>query len=277
MKTVLLFVPGNNPAMVQNAGILGADTLIFDLEDAVAQTEKDSGRQLVKHALSQLRYPGCELTVRINSLDTDYWRDDIKLLSEVNLDGLVVPKVESAEQIEEVVAYLETVCPENPLYLIPLIETAKGVEEVYEILKASRRIVGVFFGAEDYTANIGSKRTKEGNEILYARNRIVNAAAACMVEAIDTPFTDVDDFEGLSEDVQLARSLGYTGKASISPRHCQTIKEGFAPTEEEILYAKRVIETVREAEARGIGVFSLDGKMIDKPIVMRAERVLDRI
>ncbi len=270
----MLFVPGNNPSMVQNAGILGADTIIFDLEDAVAQTEKDSGRFLLKNALSQLKYPQCDITVRINAVDTPFWQDDLRSLVGSGIDGLVIPKVEKAEDINLIEQFIEALSPDSQLYFIPLIETAKGVEEVYAILQASDRIEAVFFGAEDYTANTGAKRTKEGNEIYYARSRIVNAAAACMVDAIDTPFTDVDDLDGLEKDTLFAKQLGFSGKAVISPRHCSLIKRVFFPSIDEIEYAKRVLDVVVEADKAGKGVISLDGKMIDKPIVMRAHRVL---
>ncbi len=274
MRTTMLFVPGNNPAMVQNAGILGANTIIFDLEDAVAQDEKDSARQLLKNAFRQINYINCEKTVRINSLDTPFWEEDLIALATSTVDGLVIPKAEKAEDIETVVSVLQKIAPQNNIYLIPLIETALGVENVFEIIKASSKIKAVFFGAEDYTANTGAKRTKEGKEIFYARNKIVNAAAACMVEAIDTPFTDVNDIEGLEKDILLAKDLGFSGKASISPSHCSIIQNLFYPDEKEIQYAKSVLEVVKSATEEGKGVISLNGKMIDKPIVMRALKVL---
>ena len=274
MRTTMLFVPGNNPAMVQNAGILGADTIIFDLEDAVAQDEKDAARCLLNNALGSNDYGNCEKTVRINSLDTPYWKEDVEILAGSGIDGLVVPKSENPEDIEKIEELLNKVSPDNDIYIIPLIETALGVENVFEILKSSDKVAAVFFGAEDYTANTGAKRTKEGNEIFYARNKIVNAASACMVEAIDTPFTDVNDMVGLEKDTIFAKSLGFSGKASISPNHCSTIKRVFYPDEKEIAYAKRVIEVVKKAAKEGKGVVSLDGKMIDKPIVMRANKIL---
>ncbi|MCG8484814.1 MAG: CoA ester lyase, partial [Clostridia bacterium] len=149
-----------------------------------------------------------------------------------------------------------------------------GIENVFEILSSSSRIKAVLFGAEDYTADIGAKRTKKGVEIMYGRSRIVNAATAAMVEAIDTPFTDIDDFEGLKEDVQFAKDIGFSGKAVISPRHCSIVKELFSPSQEEIDYALKVINAIQKAKEEGKGVVSLDGKMIDAPIVNRANKVL---
>ena len=274
MRTTMLFVPGNNPAMVQNAGIFGANTIIFDLEDAVAQDEKDSARQLLKNAFKRIDYINCEKTVRINSLETPFWEEDLIVLATSGVDGLVIPKSEKSIDIETVVNLLEKIAPNNDIYLIPLIETALGVENVFEIIKASSKVKAVFFGAEDYTANTGAKRTKEGKEIFYARSKIVNAAAACMVEAIDTPFTDVNDLKGLEKDTLFAKDLGFSGKASISPNHCSIIQNLFYPDEKEIEYAKRVLEVVKSATDQGKGVISLSGKMIDKPIVMRALKVL---
>jgi citrate lyase subunit beta/citryl-CoA lyase len=277
MPTTMIFVPGNNPAMVQNAGILGADAIIFDLEDAVSQEEKDAARILVRNALTDVDYGRCMKTVRINSVDHPCWIEDIAEMAKAKPDAIVLPKAQRVEDINMVQQALEQHEHETgEIGIIPLIETAEGVERVFDILCCSPRIKAVIFGAEDYTADIGATRTKEGAEIMYARCRILNAAAAAGVEAIDTPFTDVDDLDGLRADVMLAKSLGFAGKALISPRHCKTVKEIFAPTDEEIEYALRVIRTIREAEAGGKGVVSLDGKMIDAPIVLRAKKVLQR-
>lgn len=275
MRTTMLFVPGNNPAMVQNAGILGADSIIFDLEDAVAHEEKDAARILVRNALINIDYGNCETTVRINSLEYSKWEKDIKEIVKGKPDGIVIPKAESIESIKAVERVLEEQGDlARNIILIPLIETAMGIERVFEILRSSSRVKAVIFGAEDYTANIGAKRTKKGIEIMYGRSRIVNAATATMVEAIDTPFTDVDDLEGLKEDVRFAKALGFSGKAIISPRHCSIVKEIFSPSPEEINYALKVIDSIQKAKKEGKGVVSLDGKMIDAPIVNRANRVL---
>ncbi len=274
MGTNLLFVPGNNPAMVQNAGILGADTVIFDLEDAVSGEQKDAARKLLKMALESITYEGCETSVRINAMDTPYWEMDLKIVAEAGIDGLIIPKAEHGKDIERISDILDTIPGADGVFLIPLVESALGVENVYGIASSSKRVRGVFFGAEDYTADIGAVRTKGGEEILWARGRIVNGAAAAGVEAIDTPFTDVEDIEGLKKDTLFAKALGFDGKASVSPRHCGLIREIFYPGDEEIRYAIRVIDTVKEAEKTGKGVASMDGRMIDKPIVLRALKVL---
>lgn len=274
MGANLLFVPGNNPSMVQNADILGADTVIFDLEDAVARDQKDAARKLLQKALQSMAYEGCETSVRINAMDTPFWKEDLLAMAEARVQGLVIPKAERAEDLKKISDILDEVPGAEGIFLIPLVESALGVENVYEIAKSTKRIRGIFFGAEDYTADIGTSRTKEGAEILWARGRVVNGAAAAGVESIDTPFTDLEDMEGLRADTLFAKGLGFDGKASISPRHCGIIKEIFRPKEEEVAHARRVIEAVKAAEEAGKGVVSMDGKMIDKPIVLRALRVL---
>ncbi len=276
MRTTMIFVPGNNPAMVQNAGILGADALIFDLEDAVSPDEKDAARILVRNALKSVDYGSCEKAVRINSVDYPKWKEDVAEIAKGSPDSIVLPKAQRTETVKMVQKALEEAEDgQKTIGIIPLIETAEGVERVFDILCCSPRIKAVIFGAEDYTADIGARRTKEGSEIMYARCRILNAAVAAGVEAIDTPFTDVNDMEGLREDAMLARDLGFKGKALISPRHCSVVREIFAPAGEEIEYALRVIKAIEEAEKQGKGVVSLDGKMIDAPIVVRARKILE--
>ncbi len=276
MATTMLFVPGNNPAMVQNAGLLGADAIIFDLEDAVSSDEKDAARMLVRNALKNVDYCNCERTVRVNAVDYPEWERDITEIVKGAPDGIVIPKAQNAGTVKTIIEAMEKEeRVQKPIGIIPLIETAEGVERVFEILSCSPRITAVIFGAEDYTADIGAERSKEGSEILYARCRILNAAVAAGVDAIDTPFTDVEDLEGLKQDVLYAKKLGFKGKTLISPRHCKLVKELLAPTEGEISYAFRVIEAIRRARAEGKGVISLDGKMIDAPIVARAKKVLE--
>lgn len=275
LRRTMLFMPGNNPAMIQDAAILGADSIILDLEDAVSLTEKDSARILVKEAIKTVDYSEVEVVVRINPLTTEFADEDIEVIARVKPDALMIPKA-TEEDLEEIDKRLKKIEVEeefesSSIKLIPIVETAYGVENVYNIIKASSRVVAVLLGAEDLTSDLGIKRTKEGNEILFARNRVAIACKALKVDAIDTPFTDTNDFEGLRKDVNLAKSLGMTGKASINPRQIDTIHSIYAPTEEEIIYAQRVLEAMKEAEDEGKGVFSLDGKMVDAPIINRAK------
>ncbi len=259
----LLFIPGNNPGMLLNSDILGADGLIIDLEDAVALTEKDAARILVREYLTTFDTK-TDVFVRINPLDSPYFYEDLDAIKDLDIKGIVLPKagIEPMEKLDE---YLK----ENKLDfdIIALVETALGLELALDIVQKSDQVIGIFLGAEDLTLDLGAKRTKESNEIAYARSRIIAASKAMGIQAIDTPFTDTDDMEGLRIDTLNAKDLGMTGKAVISPRHVEDINIAFSPTEEEVDYAFRVIEGVKVANEKGLGAFSIEGKMIDKPII----------
>ncbi|WP_027625122.1 HpcH/HpaI aldolase/citrate lyase family protein [Clostridium lundense] len=274
LRRTMLFMPGNNPGMLQNAPILGADAVILDLEDAVSLTEKDAARALVSGAIKTLDYSGVELVVRVNPLDTEFGHTDLETIARVKPDTILLPKA-TREQLQEADAIITKVEEEEgfekgSINLFGLIETAYGLETVYEAATATKRLVGLLLGAEDLTSDFGIKRTKESNEIFYARNRFAAACRAARIDAIDTPFTDTNDYEGLRLDTEKAKSLGFTGKASINPRQIDTIHSVYNPTEAEIKHAVRVLEARDEAFAKGLGVFSLDGKMIDAPVINRA-------
>lgn len=279
MRRTMLFLPGNSPNILLNADFLGSDAMILDLEDAVAPTEKDSARILVRNAITSLGYTK-EVIVRINPVGTPYWEKDLEQIIPVKPSMIMPTKVGCAEDVKIVsdyIAKLEEACgmEVGTVKLIPLIETALGVENAFSIASADPRVTAIFLGGEDFTADLRCKRTKEGNEIFYARSRMVVAARAAGVDVYDTPWTDVEDYEGLVEDAKFAKSLGFTGKSSISPRHIPFINEVFSPTEEEIQYARDVFECIEKAKAEGKGVVSLRGKMIDAPIVARARQVLE--
>jgi citrate lyase subunit beta/citryl-CoA lyase len=274
----MLFIPGNNPGMIQNAGILGADTIILDLEDAVSLSEKDSARVLVKKALETIAFGTSEMTVRINPLASAYGHDDLLAVAKAKPHAIVVPKADETQMIyiSNFLDAMEDMCQyeKGCIKLIPLIESAQGVEKVCDVIQASNRTVAVLFGGEDYTADMGVRRTLEGDEISYARNRIAVACRFLGVAAIDTPFTDVDDFSGLHQDTLKGRNLGFTGKAAVNPRQIGPIHKALAPEQAEIDYALRILEALEIAENQGKGVFSLDGKMIDAPIIARARQTL---
>lgn len=280
MRRTMLFLPGNNPNMIMNGGILGADSIIFDLEDAVAPDQKDAARELVKSALQTMDFGKCEIIVRINALDTPYWETDLEEILPLRPDVIMPTKVSGAayvHQLDEKMSEIEKKngIPVGATKLIPLLETTLGIENAYEIAVSTKRMAALYLGAEDLTADLRCQRTKEGNEIAYARGRMVCAARAAGIEAYDTPFTDVEDLEGLEKDARLAKGLGYTGKAVISPRHVDCVNQVFSPSAKEIAYAKDVFEAIREAKEQGKGAISLRGKMIDAPIVQRAKIVLD--
>ena len=278
MSRSLLFLPGNNPNMLINAPYLGADAVIFDLEDAVSPAEKDAARILVRNALKYMEFTA-ERIVRINSVDTDFWRDDLDAIIPEKPDLILLPKAATPADIlaaDEYISKLEAKLQfkAGSVGIIALIETALGVENSFLIATSSKRVKALFLGAEDLTADLQCKRTKGGREIEYARTRLVVAARAAGVDVYDTPFTDVNDDEGIVTDAEVAKALGFTGKASISPRHVGVINTVFSPTEKEINYAYEVIDAINRAKAEGKGAISLYGKMIDAPIVARAERTI---
>jgi len=275
----MLFLPGNTPNIIVNGEILGADAVILDLEDAVAPAEKDSARILVRNALKYMGFGACRVTVRINAIDTEFWQKDLDAIIPVKPDLIMPPKVSCAKDVQTVDAYITALeeklgLEKNTVGLIPLIETALGIENAYAIASATPRVRAIFLGGEDLTADLHCKRTKEGNEINYARCRMVVAARAAGVEVYDTPFTDVNDDEGIYTDAQYAKSLGFTGKSAISPRHVKAINEVFSPSAKDIAYAYEVMEAIRIAKEQGKGAVALRGKMIDAPIVARAQQTI---
>ena len=279
MRRSMLFLPGNNPNMLINGNCLGSDAVIFDLEDAVAPAEKDAARILVRNTMRYLDFRGCETIVRINSIDTPYWQMDLDTVLPCQPNLILLPKTGSAADVLAADTYMTALeeklgLAPNTVGLMPLIETAMGVENAYRIASATNRVQALFLGAEDLTADLQCKRTKESREIEYARTRLVVAARAAGVDVYDTPFTDVNDDEGILKDATVAKALGFTGKASISPRHVEIINEVFSPTQKDINYAYEVMDAIALAKSQGKGAIALHGKMIDAPIVARAQQTI---
>ena len=279
MRRSMLFLPGNTPNILINGGYLGADAVIFDLEDAVAPAEKDAARILVRNTMRYMDFRGCETIVRINSVDTAFWKKDLDMILPLKPALILLPKSGSAADVLEADAYMTQLeeklgMERNTVGLMPLIETAAGVENSFAIASSTKRVQALFLGAEDLTADLQCKRTKEGREIEYARTRLVVAARAAGVQVYDTPFTDVNDDEGILVDAQLAKALGFNGKASISPRHVEVINQVFSPSQKDIAYAYEVMDAIALAKAQGKGAISLHGKMIDAPIVNRAKQTI---
>ncbi|NLC04513.1 MAG: CoA ester lyase, partial [Tissierellia bacterium] len=231
---------------------------------------KDAARYLVREYLTSFK-PTTDIFVRINPLDSPYFYDDLDSIKDLNIKGIVLPKA-SVESMISLDKYLT----ENNVdfQIIALVETALGLESALEILQKSKKIIGVFLGAEDLTLDLGAKRTKQSDEIAYARSRVIAVSKAMEIQAIDTPFTDTDDIEGLKIDTLHAKDLGMTGKAIISPRHVEDVNKLFSPSQEDLDYALRVVAGVKSANEKGLGAFSLDGKMVDAPIIKRALNLL---
>jgi citrate lyase subunit beta / citryl-CoA lyase len=276
MRRSVLFIPGNNPAMLQNADVFGSDGVIFDLEDAVNVVEKDNARNLIHYYLQEHSSLDLEVIVRINGLDTEYYLKDLEMIVSDSIDSIMLPKARVA-YLEELDILLTKIEKEKKLKkkikIIPIIELAISVLEVDKIASMSR-VDGILLGAEDLSSDMEVVRTKQGREIEYARSRVAMACKAYQIDAIDTPFTDVTDSDGLKNDCLNAQSLGMNAKSAIHPNQIDTINEVFMPTKKSIDWALRVQKATEEASLKGIGVFSLDGKMVDKPVIERANKIL---
>ncbi len=271
-----LYLPGNESKFMLNAGFHGPDGLILDLEDSVAPSQKDAARILVRNALRTLDFRGSERMVRINQGDAGL--EDLDFIATHNVHVILIPKVEDPEQVrrvdEKTKKLLAAKKIEQPVYLMPIVESALGAFKAYEIATACDSIVALTIGLEDYTADIGAARTQEGRESFWARSQVLNAARAAGVQPIDTVFSDVSDMDGLREAVLEAKGLGFDGKGCIHPRQIAVIHEAFAPSEAELTRARKIVAAFEEAEAKGLAAVSLGSKMIDPPVVKRALRVV---
>ena len=280
LRRTMLFVPGNNPAMVKDAHIYGSDSIIFDLEDSVSPAEKDAARLLVYSALRSIDYGSVERVVRINGLDTPWFEADVEAMVRGGIEMIRLPKTETADDIRTIEALVEASeraagIPVGTIRLMAALESPLAIINAYEIARASPRMVGIALSAEDFVTSMKTSRSADGVELFEARGRIVIAARAAGIMALDTVFTDINDQEGFMREVRLIKQMGFDGKSVINPNQIPLVHEAFAPTADEVLRARRVIQAAAEAEARGSGVVSLDGRMIDKPIVARAQRILD--
>ncbi|OJG39120.1 citrate (Pro-3S)-lyase, beta subunit [Enterococcus dispar] len=274
----MMFVPGANAAMLRDAPLYGADSIMFDLEDAVSLKEKDSARTLVHFALKTFDYSSVETVVRINSLDT-VGVQDIAAMVLAGVNVIRLPKTETAQDIVDVDVEITKVEKVNGIAvgttkMMAAIESAEGVLNAREIAKASTRLIGIALGAEDYVTNMRTRRYPDGQELFFARSFILHSARAAGIAAIDTVYSDVDNEAGFLKEVEMIKQLGFDGKSVINPRQIPLVNKVYAPTEKEIQNAKEVIWGIKEAEAKGSGVISVNGKMVDKPIVERAERVI---
>ena len=278
LRRTMMFVPGANAAMLRDAPLYGADSIMFALEDAVSLKEKDSARVLVHSALKTFDYGNIEIVVRINALDAG-GAEDIEAMVLAGVDVIRLPKTETAQDIIDVEAVITEVEQQNDIpvgttKMMAAIESAEGVLNAPAIAKSSTRLIGIALGAEDYVTNMKTRRHPDGQELFFARSMILHAARAAGIAAIDTVYLDVDNTEGFEAEVRLIKQLGFDGKSVINPRQIPLVNTIYAPTEKEIQNAKEVIWGIREAEAKGSGVISVNGKMVDKPIVERAERVI---
>jgi citrate lyase subunit beta/citryl-CoA lyase len=276
----LLFVPGNNPGQMVKADIYGADCVIFDLEDAVSIHEKDAARDLVKHYLTDLRPETCRVGVRINAQDTPYYEEDVRSMVSVKPDFLRLPKSETAEnirQLDKLITESEKACgiESGSVKIIATIETALGVYNAYQIASASPRMIAIGLGAEDFRTDMRMTRSEDGQEILFARNMISLAAHAAKVLPLDYVYSNFKNEEGFIADVRFGKMLGFTGKSVIHPSQIPLVHNVYTPTDQEIEQAKKIAAAYEEAMSKASGVVALNGKMIDMPIVVRAQNTLE--
>lgn len=272
-----LYLPGNTPSLMINAGIHKPDGIILDLEDAVAPDKKYEARFMVRNALLAFDFYGTERMVRINQVPQGL--ADLEYIVPYNVNLILVPKCESAEQIHQLNAKIAELklkyAVKNEIWLMPIIESALGVVKAFEIATAAENIVSLAIGLEDYTADLGTKRTNEGTESFFARSQVVNACRAAGIQPIDSVFSDIADMEALKLNVQKSKALGFDGMGCIHPRQIKVIHENFAPEKDEIEKAKKIVNAFIEASEKGLGVVSLGTKMIDAPVVKRAQRTID--
>jgi citrate lyase subunit beta / citryl-CoA lyase len=268
-----LYLPGNTPSMMLNAGLHSPDGVILDLEDSVAPSKKEEARLLVRNALCTVNFYGAERMVRINQGDKGI--EDLQFIIPHNVNLILVPKCETAEYMKKLEKAVKALKPKHDVYFMPILESALGVENAFEIASSSENVVALAIGLEDYTADIGTQRTQEGKESEWARYRLVNAAKAARIQPIDSVFSDVEDMDGLRDTVIRSKSMGYEGLGCIHPRQIAVIQDCFKPTEQEIDKACKIADAFHKAEEMGLGVVALGSKMIDPPVVKRALKTIE--
>ena len=281
LRRSMLFVPGSNAAMISNTFIYNPDSIMFDLEDSVALAEKDTARMLVAHALQHPLYRELETVVRVNPLASEFGLLDLNAVVRAGTDIVRLPKTDSAQDIIDMdvaITEIEKACGRavGSTQLLAAIESAQGILAVNDIAKASPRLMGIALGAEDYVRNMKTERSPDGIELLFARSSILHAARANGLMAFDTVYSDARNEEGFLREASLIKQLGFDGKSLINPNQIVLIHNLFAPTQKEVDHATRVIASAEEAERNGSGVVSLNGKMVDTPIIERAKLVLQR-
>lgn len=279
LRRTMLFMNAQRPGLIKDAYVYGADSIMLDLEDAVAENQKDSARFSLYHALKEVDYGDTEVIVRINGLDTPHWREDVRVCVAGGADGLRIAKTESAQDVraaEEatLAAEREFGVEEGRTLLMAAIESPRGVLNAYEICTASPRLFGVAISGGDYRKCMQVKVVPGGIEMLAARGHLLIAARAAGVQCFDTVFTNLDDDEGFRAEVQQNKDMGFDGKSLINPRQIPIVHEMLAPTQREIADAEKIVRAFRENADKGVGVFTINGKMVDVAFVPGAERVI---
>lgn len=280
-RRALLYMPGDDRRKIEKATTLGVDSICMDMEDGVAANKKAEARSVIAQAMKELDFGKSERCIRINSIGSGLEKRDLVAALATHPDSIVVPKIETAEQIKWVSGHIESYELSSNLNIGAIrlligVETAKGILNLKEIAESDKRLEAIIFGAEDYAASIGATRTKEGTEVLYARSAVVTTCAANDLQAIDMVYIDFRDLEGLRVEAEQGAGLGFSGKQIIHPNQVVPVQEAFTPSDEAIEYARRVVESFEVSQKEGKGAYALDGKMIDMPLLKNAQKVLDR-
>ncbi len=280
LRRTMMFLNCQKPGLITDPYIYKPDSIMLDLEDAVAENQKDAARFSLYHALKEINYRGCERVVRINGLDTPYWEEDIRCAVAGGCDAIRIPKTESALDVQRVEAVVEECekkygIPEGHTLIMAAIESARGVMKALDICEASERLFGIALSGGDYTKDLQTHITGTGLELMGARQNMIIAARAAGVQCFDTVYTNLDDMEGFRHDVETIHLMGFDGKSIINPRQINIVHEIFTPTQKDIIFAEKVVKEIDEKKALGIGVFTVDGKMIDIAFYDGAKRTIE--
>lgn len=280
LRRTMMFLNAQKPGLIKDPYIYKPDSIMLDLEDAVAENQKDAARFSLFHALRSIDYRGCERVVRINGLDSPYWKEDIRCSVAGGCDSIRIPKTETKEDVklvesEVIKAEHEFGRPEGSVLIMAAIESARGVLNALEICEASDRLFGIALSGGDYTKDLQTHITGTGIELMGARQHLVIAARAAGVQCFDTVYTDLNNMEGFRQDVETIHLMGFDGKSIINPRQINTVHEIYTPTQKEIVFAEKVVKEIEEKKAQGIGVFTVDGKMIDIAFYDGAKRTIN--
>jgi len=280
-RRALLYMPGDDRRKIEKSTTLGVDSVCMDMEDGVAMNKKAEARAVIAQAMKELDFGASERCIRINSIGSGMEKYDLAAALTTNPDAIVVPKIESAEQVKWVSDHIEThelASNKNigTVRLLVGVETAKGILNLKEIAEADKRLEAIIFGGEDYAASVGAVRTREATELLYARQATVTACAANDLQAIDIVFIDFKDPDGLRAEAEQGAGFGFSGKQIIHPNQVPVVQEAFTPSDAAIEYARRIVESFESSQREGKGAYALDGKMIDMPLLKNAQKVLDR-
>ena len=280
LRRTMMFLNCQKPGLIKDPYIYKPDSIMLDLEDAVAEKEKDAARYSLFHALKEINYRGVERVVRINGLDTPYWKEDIRCAVAGGCDAIRIPKTESAQDVKLVEEHViaaekEFGIPEGRTLIMAALESARGIMKALDICEASERLFGIALSGGDYTKDLQTHITGTGVELMGARQNMVIAARAAGVQCFDTVYTDLDNMEGFKRDVETIHLMGFDGKSIINPRQIEIVHEIYTPTQKDIIFAEKVVKEIDDKKAKGIGVFTVDGKMIDIAFYDGAKRTIE--